>query len=149
MEKLNALQEQVNQELDSQNQEAMATIRKLNADTSPSATQMKADAAPNAAAPAEQWLARADFDAKVKQQFAAGNYPDKAWGRCENGVQQAGAHWSARPPGQDFSFYGVNDHDFAAKNAELGAKGYVLQYDNTFPNCDGSTRHQALWMKGG
>jgi hypothetical protein len=149
MQELSALQTQVDQELDGQNQAAMATIRKINRDAGPSAAPTKADAAPNSVAPPQQWLARADFDAKVKQQFAAGNYPDKAWGRCENGVQQAGAHWSPSPPGQRFSFYGVNDQDFAAKNAELVAKGYALQYDNTFPNCDGSTRHQALWMKGG
>jgi len=34
-------------------------------------------------------------------------------------------------------------------STELLAKGFTLQYDNTFQDCDGSTRHQALWRKGG
>ena len=75
--------------------------------------------------------------------------PDKAWGRCEYGSAQAGAHWSPRPPGQRFSFYALDEQAFAAKNEELAAKGYTLQYDHTFQECDGATRHQALWMKGG
>ena len=136
MEKVRALQEQVNQELDSQNQAAMATIREINGRS-------------DAGAPAQQWLARADFDAKVKQQFAAGNYPDKAWGRCENGVPQAGAHWSPRPAGQFFDLRGFSDKAFKSDAADMTAKGYKMQYDNVFQSCDGAKQHQTLWMKAG
>ena len=85
MEKLNALQKQVAEEDDRQNNAAMDAIRKINSRS-------------DAEAPAEQWLSLGDFDADAKKQFAAGNYPDKAWGRCQNGVPQTGAHWSPRPP---------------------------------------------------
>ncbi len=106
-------------------------------------------AAPNAAAEPQQWLTRADFRAEVKKQIANGDYPDKSWGRWENGVAQSAAHWTPRPSGKHFAFYGTDVAGFNARNAELLAKGLTLQYDNTFQDCDGSTRHQALWRKGG
>jgi hypothetical protein len=146
---LTALQKQQSEELGRQDHAAQAALKDLiKPDPAPSANATTAGAAPEAVAPAQQWLSRGDFEADVKKQFAAGNYPDKAWGRCRNGIPEAGAHWSPRPPGQHFEFRGANNQDFAAKNAEFVAYGYVLQYDNTFANCDGSTRHQALWMKG-
>jgi hypothetical protein len=29
----------------------------------------------------------------------------------------------------------------------MTAMGFKMQYDNVFPECDGSTHHQTLWMK--
>ena len=118
---------------------AAATGKAFDASASP--------AAPNAAAEPQQWLSRDEFSAEIKQQFANGNYPDKAWGRCENGIPQAGAHWSPQPAGQHFVFFGGEEPAFNARSAELTAQGYTLQYENTFKDCSGRTRRQALWMK--
>jgi hypothetical protein len=136
MEKLNALQKQVAEEDDRQSDVAMDAIRKINSRS-------------DAEAPAEQWLSLGDFDADAKKQFAAGNYPDKAWGRCQNGVPQTGAHWSPRPAGQSFDLRGASERTFKSDAAAMTAKGFKMQYDNVFQNCDGATQHQTLWMKAG
>jgi len=77
------------------------------------------------------------------------NYPDKAWGRCQDGVSLRGAHWSPRPAGQYFLLHGTNEKTFRTDAADMTAKGFKMQYDNVFPGCDGSTHHQTLWMKEG
>ena len=46
-------------------------------------------------------------------------------------------------------FFGTNDDNFDVKNAELKAQGFALEYDNVFKDCQGRTRHQALWKKAG
>ena len=43
----------------------------------------------------------------------------------------------------------IADDNYAARSADLKAKGFALAYDNVFKGCDGQTRHQALWTKGG
>ncbi|HEV7480602.1 MAG TPA: toll/interleukin-1 receptor domain-containing protein [Roseiarcus sp.] len=136
MEKLNSLQKQVAEEDDRQNNAAMDAMRKINSRS-------------DAEAPAEQWLSLGDFDADAKKQFAAGNYPDKAWGRCQNGVPQTGAHWSPRPAGQSFDLRGASERTFKSDAAAMTAKGFKMQSDNVFQNCDGATQHQTLWMKAG
>jgi hypothetical protein len=37
--------------------------------------------------------------------------------------------------------------DFKTEAADMTAKGYEMQYDNVFQDCDGSQRHLTLWMK--
>jgi hypothetical protein len=74
-------------------------------------------------------------------------YPDKAWGRCQNGVSQRAAHSSPHPAGQHFLLRGTNERTFRTSAAEMTAMGFKMQYDNVFPECDGSTHHQTLWMK--
>jgi hypothetical protein len=136
MEKLNALQNQVAEEDDRQNNVAVDAIRKINGRS-------------DAEAPGERWLSLGDFDAEAKKQFDAGNYPDKAWGRCQNGVPQTGAHWSPRPAGPSFDLRGASERTFKSDAAAMTAKGFKMQYDNVFQNCDGATQHQTLWMKTG
>jgi hypothetical protein len=103
---------------------------------------------PDAPAPSQQWLNIQDFSADYQRQIDW-NYPDKAWGRCQNGVSQRGAHWSPRPAGQYFLLHGTNDRTFRKDSADLTAKGFKMQYDNVFQECDGSMHHQTLWMKEG
>ena len=99
-------------------------------------------------ASAGEWLTREDFAAELKKQSGEGNYPDKISGRCENGSVKISAHWAPRPQGARALFFGLNDEGFSAKSAELAGQGYALKYDNIFKDCDGHTRHQALWMSG-
>ena len=65
---------------------------------------------PEARAAAQQWMNIQDFLADYQGQIDW-NYPDKAWGRCQNGVSQRGAHWSPRPAGQYFLLHGTNEQD--------------------------------------
>ena len=104
--------------------------------------------APEAPAASQQWMNVEDFLAEYRGQINS-NYPDRAWGRCQDGVSQRAAHWSPRPAGQYFLMHGTNDRTFRKDAADLTAKGFKMQYDNVFPDCDGSTHHQTLWMKAG
>jgi TIR domain len=97
----------------------------------------------------QQWMNREDFSLEQGRQLAAGNYPEKIWGRCQDGVPQAGAHWLPRPRGQYFLIHGRTEQDFKADAADMLAKGFRVQIDNTFKDCDGTTRHQTVWMKEG
>jgi hypothetical protein len=103
---------------------------------------------PDPSAASRQWMNFQDFSADYQRQIYW-NYPDKAWGRCQNGVSQRGAHWSPRPAGQYFLLHGTNDRTFSKNSADLTAKGFKMQYDNIFQECDGSMHHQTLWMKEG
>ncbi len=103
---------------------------------------------PDANAASQQWMNIQDFSVDYQRQIDW-NYPDKAWGRCQNGVSQRGAHWSPRPAGQYFLLHGTNDRTFRKDSADLTAKGFKMQYDNVFQECDGSMHHQTLWMKEG
>jgi TIR domain len=138
------------EEIDALSGEANSAAQDVKTDANPLAHSNFANAAePNVAAESQQWLSRPEFGAELRKQFATRFYRDKAWGRCENGVPQAGAHWSRLPRGQHFFFYGTDTAGFNAKNAELSARGFTLQYDKTFQGCDGATHHQALRMKAG
>jgi TIR domain len=144
------LQDKTQQKLDELARAGNAAVKHIGTDPDPTAATQTANAAANAAAPAadaQQWLSRADFRAEVGKQWAAGNYPDASWARCQNGASQAGAHWSARPAGQRFSFSALDDKNFAAEKAKLLAQGYAVQYDNRFQDCDRATHHLGLWMK--
>ena len=101
-----------------------------------------------AAASPEEWLTREAFGAELRKQSDSGNYPDKIAARCDNGAVKISAHWAPRPQGVRALFFGLNDEGFSAKNAELAGQGYTLKYDNIFKDCDGHTRHQALWTSG-
>jgi hypothetical protein len=116
------------------------------ADRSP-AKLSKTDA-PEAPAASQQWMNVEDFLAYYRGQINW-IYPDKAWGRCQNGVSQRAAHWSPHPAGQHFLLRGTNEWTFRNSAAEMTSMGFQKQYDNVFPDCDGSTHHQTLWMKEG
>ncbi len=105
--------------------------------------------APAAKAAAEpEWLTRDEFQTEFKKQTANGKYPDSIMGGCKDGVAKIHAHWTQRPWGLDWRFFGAYEEGFITKNAELSAQGFTLRYDNTFEDCDGRARHQALWTKG-
>jgi hypothetical protein len=89
-----------------------------------------------------------DFRADYRRQIDL-SYPDKAWARCVNGVPQRAAHWSPRPAGQYFDLRGMGEKTFKSDAAAMTARGFKMQYDNVFQNCDGTTQHQTLWMKAG
>ena len=36
---------------------------------------------------------------------------------------------------------------FERDAADMTASGFKMQYDNVYPECGGSMRHQTLWMK--
>jgi hypothetical protein len=103
---------------------------------------------PEPSAASRQWMNLEDFLADYRRQINW-SYPDKAWGRCQNGVPQRGAHWSPRPAGQYFDLHGTNDKTFRSDAAGMTARGFKMQYDNVFQDCDGSMHHQTLWMKEG
>ncbi len=103
-------------------------------------------AAPEASADPPQWVSREDFLADYNSQIVS-NYPDRVWARCQDGVPQRAVHWSPRPAGQRFDLRGVGGKKFEADAAAMTAKGFKVQYDNVFQNCDGTTQHQTLWMK--
>jgi hypothetical protein len=114
-------------------------------DESPPVKIGKADASEAPTGP-QQWMNVEDFLAYYRGQIDR-IYPDKAWGRCQNGVSQRAAHWSPHPAGQHFLLRGTNERTFRTSAAEMTAMGFKMQYDNVFPECDGSTHHQTLWMK--
>ena len=96
----------------------------------------------------DEWLTRDDFQAEFNQKSSMGYYPDVAYGRCEDGVAKCHAHWVQRPPGFHFSFqFGWFEANFNAKKLDLTSQGYAVQYQNTFRDCNGLTRYQALWTK--
>ena len=107
----------------------------------------KADASEAPTGP-RQWVNVEDFKADYRRQIDF-NYPDKAWARCQNGVPQRGAHWSPRPPGQYFDLRNMAEKEFERDAADMTASGFKMQYDNVYPDCGGSMRHQTLWMKEG
>ncbi len=51
-----------------------------------------------------QWMSLEDFRADFKRRIGS-DYPDRAWGRCRNGVLERGAHWSPRLSGHDYVFH--------------------------------------------
>ena len=95
------------------------------------------------------WLAREDFGTEFRKQAANGAYPDRVAARCDDGSLKINAHWAPGQPGVSWRFFGTNDDNFDVKNAELKAQGFALEYDNVFKDCQGRTRHQALWKKAG
>jgi hypothetical protein len=95
-----------------------------------------------------QWMNFEDFIADYRRQIVS-SYPDKAWARCQEGVPQRAAHWSPRPPGKYFDLRGMSEKTFKSDAAAMTARGFKMQYDNVFQNCDGTTQHQTLWMKAG
>jgi hypothetical protein len=97
----------------------------------------------------DEWLTGDAMQSEFNKQWAAGYYPDMSSGRCENGALQYRAHWAQRQPGQRYFYQrGLTDDNFNDKKTELVAQGYNIQYENTFTDCQGRTRHQALWSKG-
>ena len=99
--------------------------------------------------PSDEWLTRDEFQAEFNKKAAAGLYPDASSSRCDDGVLKTSAHWTARPPAMRFFHFNMSEDAFASKNAELTGQGFALRYDNTFKDCDGQTRHLALWTKSG
>jgi hypothetical protein len=94
-----------------------------------------------------QWMSLGDFKADFQQRIGS-DYPDRAWGRCRNGVLERGAHWSPRLPGHDYIFRPTKgDEAFKSDATDMSSKGYTMQYDNVSQNCDGSNQHQTLWVK--
>jgi len=111
------------------------------------ATDSPASVSPAKPAELNGWISRDDFAAEFKKEAANGNYPDSLSAKCEDGVVKMRAHWSSRPRGMTWLFFALGDDGFQAKNTELTGRGFVLQYDNAFKNCEGHSRHQALWTK--
>jgi hypothetical protein len=56
---------------------------------------------------------------------------------------------TSRPPGQYFDLRGSTEKTFKSDAEAMTARGFKVQYDNVFQNCDGTTQHQTLWMKEG
>ncbi len=106
--------------------------------------------ASNAAAQSGEWLDRDEFESEMRKHGAAGYYPDESSGQCQDGVIKYHARWTSKPPEMHFWLqHGGTDDSFASKNSERTSQGYTLRYDNLFKDCEGRTRHQALWTKGG
>jgi TIR domain len=104
----------------------------------------------NAAAQSGEWLDRDEFRSDNHKHAALGEYPEAGSGRCQDGVNKYRARWTSKPPGMRFwIYYGETDDNFASMNSERTSQGYTLRYDNLFKDCDGRTRHLALWTKGG
>ena len=96
----------------------------------------------------DQWLAGPDFKAELNRERSAGNYADMTSGRCQDRVVQYRAHFAQRPPRfNHIYFFGMEEDRFNAKNADLTSQGYAVQYQNAFQDCEGGTRHNALWVK--
>jgi TIR domain len=118
-------------------------------DTPPSPAPGGANNSVASDAPANppQWMSLADFKADFQQRIGS-NYPDRAWGRCRNGVLERGAHWSPRLPGHDYTFRPTKgDEAFKSDATTMSSRGYTMQYDNVSQNCDGTNQHQTLWVK--
>jgi hypothetical protein len=107
-------------------------------------TTPKADAQP------DEWLSGEAMQSEFNKQWAGGYYPDMTSGRCEDGALSYRAHWVERQPGQRYlAQRGLTDDNFNDKKTELLAEGYKIQYENTFTDCQGRARHQALWTRSG
>ena len=94
----------------------------------------------------DDWLTVEEFRREFEKQ-RIGFYPDSGLARCDSGVLKLRVHWSETPAGLDWSFFRLPEDAFASKNSTLTTKGYGLQYDNIFKDCDGHTQHLALWTK--
>jgi hypothetical protein len=98
--------------------------------------------------PGDAWLTLPAFQAEFDKKVATGLYPDASSGRCDGGVTMTNAHWATTPPGLAWYHYNLPEGAFATKNSQLTGQGFSLRYDNMFKDCDGQTRHVALWTKG-
>jgi hypothetical protein len=106
-------------------------------------------AASDTSADPPQWMKLPDFMADFRQRIGS-DYPDRAWGRCRNGVLERGAHWSPRLAGHDYIFRPTKgDEAFKSDASEMSSRGYKMQHDNVSQNCDGTNQHQTLWVKEG
>ena len=112
------------------------------------AANVRPPAALAATLPGDETGWTTDFGAQFRKHAASGAYPDKIQAKCEDGVLKFDAHFAPVPPGVGWRFFNADDDGFDAKKAELKAKGFEIQYDNVFKDCEGRTRHQALWTKG-
>jgi TIR domain len=117
-----------------------------NAPASPAAAAV----APKPDAEPDEWLSGEAMQSEFNKQWAAGYYPDMTSGRCEEGALSYRARWAEKQPDQRYlAQRGLTDGAFSDKKTELLAQGYKIQYENTFMDCQGRTRHQALWTKSG
>jgi TIR domain len=98
--------------------------------------------------PGDAWLTLPAFQAEFDKKVATGLYPDASSGRCDGGVTMTNAHWATTPPGLAWFHYNLPEGAFVTKNSQLTGQGFSLRYDNMFKDCDGQTRHVALWTKG-
>ncbi len=80
--------------------------------------------------------------------MADGFSPDTARGGARAGFRSR-PHIGRIPQGQHFFFSGTHAAGFNAKNAELVAKGFAMQYDNAYQECDGLVRRQAFSVSRG
>jgi hypothetical protein len=115
-----------------------------------SSTGSPATVAPASVSPAaaDDWLTVEEFRRAFETHKPA-FYPDSGFARCDGGILKIRAHWAEKPPGLDWAFFRLTDDAFSSKQSQLTSKGFALQYDNMFNDCDGRAQHLALWTKRG
>ena len=110
------------------------------------AAASQASASQASVAKVDDWLTIPEFQREFEKQ-RIGFYPDSGLARCDGGVLKLRVHWSEKPAALEWAWFRLPEDAFASKNSTLADKGYGLQYDNIFKDCDGRTQHLALWTK--